>query len=409
MKNYQDKKGALSLVLVAGNQTSIGLLDCIDKLYNENRVVLLKHNPVNSWVLPIYDKILAPFVKGGFAANVPGGIAEGAYLIEQCDEIHITGSDKTHDAIVWGKQDKKDAKSRPQLSKPISSELGSVTPNVIIPGPYTTADLRHMAGLIVGSQADNCGFNCNSPKLIVTCKGWAQREEFLKLIREEYTLVPTLYGYYPGVGDRWQKFKDTYKQAEVYGDEKKISDKYYPWLFIPDVPPKKGELAIEMEPWAPVLSETALDVPPEEFIPRSVSFVNDVVWGNLSCSYYIHPKTEAARKPEFEKALSDLKYGGVAVNTWSAIVYSNPLPWGAYPGNTERDIKSGRGFVHNVFMVDHVDKAVIRFPFHMKMGLRLHFHAESKNGEKLCGAMAEFGLHPSAWSLAKLAYEIFWN
>lgn len=31
-----------------------------------------------------------------------GGIEVGSYLLEQCDSMHITGSDKTYDAIVWG-------------------------------------------------------------------------------------------------------------------------------------------------------------------------------------------------------------------------------------------------------------------------------------------------------------------
>lgn len=42
------------------------------------------------------------FIKEGFFEHCKGGIEEGKYLLEQCDTVHITGSDKTFDAIVWG-------------------------------------------------------------------------------------------------------------------------------------------------------------------------------------------------------------------------------------------------------------------------------------------------------------------
>jgi hypothetical protein len=56
--------------------------------------------------------------------------------------VHITGSDRTHDRIVWGppgaeRESRRMAEDEPLLKKPISSELGCVTPVVMVPGPYT--------------------------------------------------------------------------------------------------------------------------------------------------------------------------------------------------------------------------------------------------------------------------------
>ena len=46
-------------------------------------------------ILPIYLYILARLIS-------IGGLEVGQYLLDQCDSVHITGSDKTFDAIVWG-------------------------------------------------------------------------------------------------------------------------------------------------------------------------------------------------------------------------------------------------------------------------------------------------------------------
>jgi acyl-CoA reductase-like NAD-dependent aldehyde dehydrogenase len=90
---------------------------------------MFKHNPVNEWLAPIYEKVLQPLIKRNFFHQAVGGIEEGSYLCSHplVDNIHITGSDKTHDAILWGGLDKK-AAPEPKLKKLITSELGCVTP-----------------------------------------------------------------------------------------------------------------------------------------------------------------------------------------------------------------------------------------------------------------------------------------
>ncbi len=39
------------------------------------------------------------------------------------------------------------------------------------------------------------------------------------------------------------------------------------------------------------------------------------------------------------------------------------MPWGAYPGHTLADVKSGIGVVHNAHLVANTEKAVITGPF----------------------------------------------
>ena len=79
------------------------------------------------------------------------------------DNIHITGSDRTHDAIIWGatadEQAKNKANKTPRLNKPISSELGCVTPVMVIPGAWSEAELEYQARHVAGMVAQNASFN----------------------------------------------------------------------------------------------------------------------------------------------------------------------------------------------------------------------------------------------------------
>ena len=57
-------------------------------------------------------------------------------------------------------------------------------------------------------------------------------------------------------------------------------------------------------------------------------------------------------------------YGGIAINTWTGIVFATPiLTWGAFPGGTLDDVSSGIGVVHNTLLLDHVERSIMRGPF----------------------------------------------
>jgi aldehyde dehydrogenase (NAD(P)+) len=67
--------------------------------------------------------------------------------------------------------------------------------------------------------------------------------------------------------------------------------------------------------------------------------------------------------PQVERALRELRYGSVCVNTWAGAVYGlGAPPWGGHPSSTLKNIQSGRGWVHNTFMLENIEKAVLRAP-----------------------------------------------
>jgi aldehyde dehydrogenase (NAD(P)+) len=79
----------------------------------------------------------------------------------------------------------------------------------------------------------------------------------------------------------------------------------------------------------------------------------------------VHPKVlkDPAVKTAVERAIRELRYGTVAVNTWPAAVFAlASLPWGGHPSSTPQDIQSGQGWVHNTYMLERIEKAVIRGP-----------------------------------------------
>jgi len=364
----EPSEGKVSLVLGAGNVASIGPMDALYKLFVEDEVVICKSNPVNAYLGPHWEASLKPLVDAGVLAVVHGGAAVGAHLCHHPDvaTIHMTGSDKTHDIILWGtspdEQERRKAANEPLLDKPISSELGCVTPVMIVPGQWSAKELDFVSRHVAAMVTNNASFNCNAAKILVVASGWAQKDEFLLKVREALGMIPSRKAYYPGAQSRYQGFLDQYPQARKLSNE---GDDVVPWTVLPDVPATHGEYALTNEAFCGVLAEVALDADDaESFMAEATRFANDDCWGTLSCSVMIDPRTERAHKASLEQMIAGLRYGGVGVNLWAGVIYGLvSTTWGAFPGHPLTDIRSGRGVVHNSFFFDHPQKSVLRAPF----------------------------------------------
>ena len=364
-------EGKVSLVLGAGNVASIGPMDALYKLFVEDEVVILKMNPVNEYLGPFLLRAFACLKDAGYFDVVYGGAVIGGHLAHHdgVHSIHMTGSDRTHDAIVWGgspeEQERRKAADEPLLTKPITSELGCVTPLFIVPGPWSASEMDFQARHVAAMVAHNGSFNCNAAKVLVTPKDWDQRDAFLAKVREKLRDIRARRAYYPGAQARYQGFLDRYPQAEPMGDR---TDDVVPWTLIPDVPAEEGEYALSNEAFCGVLAQ--IDIPGKdaaEFLANAVPFANESIWGTLSCMMLIHPDTQREHAAAFDKALKDLRYGGIGVNVWAGVIYGLVVTtWGAHPGHTLKDIRSGIGVVHNTYLFDHPQKSVVKAPFVIK-------------------------------------------
>ncbi len=106
--------GRVCLVLGGGNVSSIPPMDVLYKLFVEDEVVLLKLNPVNEALAPILTEALAPLVSEGVLAIVTGGAEVGSHAAQHAKigSLHVTGSDRTYDAIVWGSDPEEQARRK---------------------------------------------------------------------------------------------------------------------------------------------------------------------------------------------------------------------------------------------------------------------------------------------------------
>ena len=362
--------GELCVVLGAGNVNSIPPTDVAYKMFVEGKACVLKMNPVNAYLGPFLERAFRAAIEKGFFAVVYGGAEVGEYLVNHrlVDEVHITGSDKTHDIMVWGppgpEREARKRRSEPLLKKRITSELGNITPVIVVPGPYEQDELRFQAANVAGMVANNASFNCTSAKLLVTPRSWPGRPRLIEAIDKSLKKAAPRKAYYPGAEQRWKRFTEGRKGLRLVGSPKPGE---LPYAFITDVDPERSEDPIYRdEPWCSILSETGLPGgDPVSFLEEAVKFVNGKVWGTLCATIIVHPRTlkDPAVQQALEKAIDELEYGTVALNTWASAVFAvGSCPWGAYPNASLEDIQSGRGWVHNSLMIEGIQKCVMRAP-----------------------------------------------
>jgi acyl-CoA reductase-like NAD-dependent aldehyde dehydrogenase len=368
--HYRDgieRPAGVSLVLGAGNVSSIAACDAFYKLFHHGHVVLLKMNPVNDYLGEIFARAFRPLVAGGFLRLVYGGADVGGYAAQHSaiDDVHITGSIHTHESIVWGgdpsERERRKAASNPLLKKPISSELGNVTPWIVVPGPYTDRELDFQAENLAASIVNNASFNCIATKLIVTHRGWPARENFLDKVQAILDRTSPRAAYYPGAQERFRQFAPGGDVREVQNGQIAL-----PWTIVRDTSPDKAQLYFGEESFVCVTAETALDYDSsEDFLDAVPDFCNERVFGTLGATLVVHPKFRrtAGNEARLARAIERLRYGTVAINHWSALGYAvMSAPWGGYPGGTLADPASGIGWVHNTFMLEGVEKTVLEGP-----------------------------------------------
>jgi len=347
------ENGGVGLVLGAGNISAIGPLDMLYELIAHNRAVMLKLNPTFGSLLNVYKQAFAPLIEANLLRVVNGDAETGAYLTNHpgISHVHITGSGITHDKIVWGSTTEKTG--TPRLSKPITSELGGVSPIIIVPGKWSKADLQYQAENVVTQRTHNGGHNCIAGQAIILSKDWEQKDEFLAIVAEELEKASKRSAWYPGSAAKLAAAQAAYPNA------KRIKDT----LFI-EVNKQTSQELLTTEYFAPVLGHVAFEGTGTRFFRHAVAFANKKLDGSLGASIIVAPRDRKAMGQDFENILADLRYGTIGINVWSAIGFLVPsLRWGAFAGNTLENVGSGIGIVHNAHLVERTERSVIWGPF----------------------------------------------
>ncbi|MEM6530523.1 MAG: aldehyde dehydrogenase, partial [Chloroflexota bacterium] len=315
----------------------------------------------------------APLISRGFLRVVYGGVDEADFLIHHdfVDELHVTGSDRTFDAIVFGTGDEGAANKQnrtPRMTKRFTAELGNITPVIIIPGPWSADDVVYQANALTGQLVINAGFNCLTPRMVVQWAGWNQRKAFNNAVNAKLATTPTRHAYYPHAQNLYDTVVNSHRASAHQNGTP--ADGELPWTYITDVDATAAhDVTFDTEPFCAVMSATALEAESiAEYIAHAVEFVNEKLWGTLVAEIIVHPESmkDPAVKAAVERAIADLRYGAICINVATGIAYTTgTTAWGGHSGTDIYDVQSGISFVNNSLMFDdqQIQKSVIRNTF----------------------------------------------
>lgn len=402
----QDRVGQVAFILGAGNASVLPVTDLLHKLFVELRVAVVKLNPVNAHMGPLMEEGFRTLVERGFLGFVYGGVEEGAYLVNHpaVDELHLTGSDKTYEAVVFGSGPegvRRKAERQPLVTKRFTGELGNVSPVIVVPGPWQPADIQEQAVQIASWLVANAGFACLTPRVIVQHQSWPGRGRLLDEVGRWLERYPTRHAYYPGALDRHRAYLAAHPAALQYGQ---AGGGRLPWTILPDVDPRDdSHIAFKHEAFCGLCAETALDAPDVPgFIEAAVAFANHTLWGTLSATLIVHPRSlkDPAIAAAVEGAIARLRYGTVSLNMLAYYsAYFMTAPWGAIPGHDMVDIQSGIGKTFNALMFERPEKSVVKAPFRRLDPITV----SSKRAPSFGRRLAEFEAYPVWWKLPGLA------
>ena len=270
------------------------------------------------------------------------------------------------------------------------AELGNVTPVIVVPGDWQETDFDYQADNILSMLGTFNGYACTAARILVLPKSWAGSEKLIKLISTKMAEAKAAVNYYPGTNETIKEALAYYPQIDKRGV---MDAEHQPWMLVTGLKSDEPEYAFRREFWSSFMAQVYVDAATtEEYLQKSVTFVNEKLWGTLSAVIIIDKKTqeEMSEKNVLENAIDQLHYGTVSLNVYPAFGLIMKAPWGGYPGSTYNDIQSGNCFVSNPLMLNNIEKSVIYAPFHISP--RPLWFLTGNNNTKAFNAFARFAM-----------------
>jgi acyl-CoA reductase-like NAD-dependent aldehyde dehydrogenase len=233
--------------------------------------------------------------------------------------------------------------------KPMTSELGNVTPTIVVPGRWSARDIAFQAEHIATQKAHNAGFNCVASQILILPRDWPDGRTLRQRIDAVFALMEQRPEYYPGA---------TQRRTALAGCDSSLRT----LLQINEADIEHP--AFTSEAFCGVLGYVEIAGAPDEYVRKAVSFANDRLRGTLAANIIVHPERRRSHRSLLDEAVLNLRYGCVGVNAWTGAGYFiTETPWGAYPGHTIEDAGSGIGVVHNAYFLERTEKTVVYQPF----------------------------------------------
>lgn len=376
----REPHGHVALVLSAGNIAAIAPLDALYKFIAEGAVCIVKLNPVNEYLGSILERAFEPFVSSGYLRFAYGSAGVGDYLCRHdlVESIHLTGSERTHEAV---------RAAVAHLNKRLTSELGNVSPTIVLPGNWSARDFRFQAQNIVTQKLHNAGFNCIASQVLVMPRDWSGTPKLLEAISELLCSLTPRYPYYPGARER--------TEAAIDGRDN-VAGFFRADAANPDDP------AFTAEAFGAAFAHVELPGDSETYLRTAVHFANTRLRGTLGANLIVDPATQRKLRSEIAAATSELDYGCIGINAWTGVgFFLAETPWGAAAGHALDDVQSGIGAVHNSYLFERSEKSVIRAPFRPfpKPPWFVTNRAAARVGKRLC----DFEANPTPLGAAKVA------
>jgi acyl-CoA reductase-like NAD-dependent aldehyde dehydrogenase len=340
----RDSKPGPALVLGASNVSSIAVTDVLSKLFCENRPVVCLLPRRFAPLAPLLAEVFHPLVRDRHLHFVVGGPETGRLLLQNpiFETVHLTGSPATYQTIL---------SENHIAGRSFTSELGCVTPLIVVPGKWKSKELVYHARHLVSLLTLNGGYNCVSPQVVLVSQKWPQKEAFWEAVRAELARHSRRDDHFPNSAEKRKEWRARYPKGEIYGPRTLVKVSPYQ-----DEPIFSEEAFCGMLAWAELKSASA-----EDFLTESVAFCNDKLWGDLSCAILVDSLTRRDSEVALAHSLTTLHYGTVGVNVFTGLgFFSSVTPWGSYRGGRA---DTGSGWVHNNFFFDRPEKSVLEGPF----------------------------------------------
>lgn len=378
-----EPSGHVALVLGAGNIASIAPLDALYKLFAEGAVCLIKLSPVNEYLGPIFERIFEPFVTSGYLRVAYGGAGVGDYLSrhELVRSVHLTGSERTYEAV---------GSAIAPLGKRLTSELGNVSPTIVLPGNWRPRDFAFQAEHIVTQKLHNAGFNCVASQVLVLPRDWNGTPTLLAALTKLLRSRTPRYPYYPGASERTEA---------LVGGRDHVS------AFFRAEASNAHDPAFSTEAFGAAFAYVEIPGDPVAYLRSAVRFANERLRGTLGANLIVDPATQRSLHSEIGNAVAALNYGTIGINAWTGVgFFLAETPWGAAP-EEGLEVAGKRAVVHNAYFIEGTTKTVIRAPFRplLKPPWFITNRAAARVGRLLC----DFEAHPSPLRAGKVALAAF--
>jgi len=238
------------------------------------------------------------------------------------------------------------------------------------------------------------------PSTIVTSLQWPQRDAFLGALRDAAVNTVATGTYYPGSEEVKSGFVAAYPDAERIQPKGSDHERNEVVLI---TGAEEESFATANEAFCQIFTEVPLDVAADaaSFLPAAAAFANKSLLGTLGCAILIDEDTKSANEAVLAQAVTDLEYGGIAINEMPPTIWLNPLlTWG---GNGEgpdghRPFVSGIGNFGNLYNYQNVDKSILTSKFMSTAHMR--FVDPEVTAHQLSG-LAGLAIDPGWTSLAR--------